>query len=517
MDQDINTDYQEPEVYFEEAESPLLRISKWAKYIAVLFGIILPGTILLLAPGYRYGVSLFAYLNCIIYGCFMVYFLKKGTLGALIPVLTLMWVIVGSCLGIIFFAMLYPDETYPTPGGSVSFFAGGIRYQFSITLFMLSYFICMGFFLHKENSIIQHPRMVSRKICTISIYLVVFAVTAQIVLAFLPVPMFLGLWVGRLFVRYQSLLFVAGVGIAGLSMFRKMWLTFFLGIMVIFFAVKNARAMAMIPVLAFFCGLFFFSELKNRTKLNLALVTIVAMPLFLIISNTSRVILGPGSSEASIEQRAETFKHWKSVLKESDVTSSFFGRMYFTAGNTIVAYTPSLYEYRYFSPIKYSKEFLIYMFPDQFIRRVLGISDRTRKLSIVMQTYYTGTWLLKDYGMEVSETSSVEVSTIGHFWMLGGYFPVFLGGIALAFVHSIIAWIIRRAWIKNPDRAVFYFAILVYAIIWTTNWDFIQICRNLLWGTIYAIVAYYLLKPFLRNFRTPSVLFTNDYNKMEML
>ena len=95
--------------------------------------------------------------------------------------------------------------------------------------------------------------------------------------------------------------------------------------------------------------------------------------------------------------------------------------MFFTAGNVIVAHTPSMHPYRYPSPVKYAKELAIYMLPDQLIRRLTGITDPITKLSVLLETDYTGTWLLRDWGMDVTPTSAVGVSTIGHFWMLGGF------------------------------------------------------------------------------------------------
>jgi hypothetical protein len=499
LEQDILPYEQEFEAESEKFESPAVYISRWAKYATIAFAITGSFMIFGLAPYYRWGVCLAAYFNCLLYGVFAIYFLKKGTLSCLIPVLVPLWMVVGSCLGIIFFGMFYPDESYSTSSGSVSFFAGGFRYQFVIMLFMLTYFIFMSIFLRKESTIRQHPGMVSERVGKIALYFVVVTVSLQIMLWVLPVPFFVALWIGRLFERYHGLLFVAGVVIVALPRFTKIWFTVFLTIMIVLFSIKNARGWVLIPCAAFFCGMFFFSQMKNRTRITLALVAIIGLPLFVVVSNISRTVLGAGSSQASMTQRVAAFKDWRSVLQQTDVATSFFGRMFFTAGNKVVAYTPSLYEYRHFYPVEYIKEFAVYMLPDQMVRRLMGISDRKRKLSIVFQTYYVGTWLLRDYGMQISETSSIEPSIIGHFWMLGGYFFVFLGGIAVACTHGISAWIIKRAWLKNPDKGVLYFGALFFPFLSTTPSDFIMNCRDLLWGVIYATVAYMLMKPFLKN------------------
>jgi len=498
MDQDM---YLEQQLYKSQGSdfmAPKLNIAPWIKHIVWASVIVVPILIVSLAPGRHWVVAFMAYMNCLLYSVFAIYFIKKGTLGCLIPVIVPIWLVVGSCIGIIYFAIFWPDEGYETMSGSVSFFAGGAKYQLAIFSFLLTYLGSLAWLLRKEGSVEQQSWMVSKSIAYISLFLVVAAVSIEIIFAFLPLPLFFHLWAGRLFTRYQTVLFVTGVVIVILPKVTKIWTVFFLAAMTFFYILRNARAMALVPLIAFFSGVFFFSQLKTRTKLTLALMMITSIPFFLMIGNTVRIILGAGALQASAQQRFSALKDWREAARQWDVGLGFFGRMYFTAGNLIVAHTPTLYPYRYPSPKKYAKEFAIYMLPDQAIRRVKGISDRTTKLSVLMHTDYTGTWLLRDYGMEVIETSSVETSTIGHFWMLGGYLPVLLGGFMVALVHAFTAGIIRRAWIRNPDKAVFYFGVLFYCFIWTLNWDFIQLWRNIFWNLIYAFVGFKLISPFLK-------------------
>jgi len=487
-------------------------VATWFKYIVIALIILVPVLIVCFAPASRWGTAFFAFINCIIYSTFAVRFLRKATLGYLIPLLAPLWLVIGSCIGIIYFAIFFPYETYRTMSGSISFFAGGIRYQLAICIFLLTYLFSMNWLLRKEINVIQSPQMVSRRVAYLSIIVIVGVVSIEIICSFLPFPLFISFWAGRFFTRYQTLLFIAGAAILVLPIVSKLWLVVFLLTMTFFYVLRNARAMALVPLVAFFCGLFFFSQIKTRTKLTLAIAIIIGLPFFLMISNTVRTLLGPGSQQASVEQKLSALKDWREAAKRWHLGMGFFGRMYFTAGNTIVAYTPLLYHYKHPVPLKYAREFAIYMLPDQIIRRVKGISDRTTKLAVLMQTEYTGTWLLRDYGMEVIETSSVETSTIGHFWMLGGYPFVFLGGIAVALVHGFAAWVIRRAWLKNPDKGIFYFAVLFYPFVWTMNWDFIQLWRNIFWGLIYAFVGFKLISPFLNSGETMAI----EENNMEV-
>lgn len=475
----------------------------WIRHIVLVFVVVGPILIVLLAPGNRWAVAFMAYLNCLIYSVFAVYFLKKGTLGYLIPVIVPLWTIIGNCVGVIYFAMFLPNASYSTASGHVSFFAGGVKYQLAILSFFIVYFCSMARLLRKEDNVEQYPGTVSKSIAYLTTAIVVFSVSVEIFAWFartafrLPLSFFL--WAGRLYARFQTLLFVAGVAVVRMSKAVKMWLVIFLVAMVFFYTLRNARGMALMPIAALVCGFLFFSESKARTKLALTVAVAIGVPLYLMIGNTARILLGTAvGREASFGQQLAAVKDWRTAAEQSDVGVSFFGRMFFTAGNVIVAHTPSMHPYRYPSPVKYAKELAIYMLPDQLIRRLTGITDPITKLSVLLETDYTGTWLLRDWGMDVTPTSAVGVSTIGHFWMLGGFLPVLFGGFAVALVHTLVARITRRFWVKNPDKAIYYFAALLYCFIWSMSWDFIQLLRNVLWNSIYALAAWMVISQLLK-------------------
>jgi hypothetical protein len=399
--------------------------------------------------------------------------------------------------------MFLPNASYSTSGGHISFFAGGVKYQLAMLGFFVVYFSSMARLLRKEDEVEQYPAMVSKRVAYLSTAIVVFSVSVEIIIGLIRMtigmPLFVFLWAGRLYARFQTSLFVAGVAIVKMSKVVKIWLVIFLAAMVFFFTLRNARGMALMPIAALVCGFLLFSESKTRTKFALMITVVIGIPLYVMIGNTARILLGTAvGREASFEQQLAALKDWRIAAEQSEVGVSFFGRMFYTAGNVIVAYTPSQYPYRYPSPVKYVKELAIYMLPDQLIRRLMGITDRTTKLSVLLETDYTGTWLLRDWGMDVTPTSAVGVSTIGHFWRLGGFLPVLFGGFAVALVHALVARITRRFWMKNPDKAVFYFAGLLYCFIWSMSWDFIHLLRNVLWNSIYALVAWMVISQLLK-------------------
>ena len=472
--------------------------SMWPRYILLAVGIIGIGGVAF-TPIYLWPTVTMAYINCMLYAFFASHFLKKGTLSALIPVISPIWMILGSCVGVIYFATFFPNEGYPTRGGFVSYFAGGIRYQLVIFIFLLMYFVVLSWVLRKDQPGEQSPTANTRYIgyAAIAMGIPIFALSA-ISFTF-ELPLFLKQWSIRLFIYYRTILFAAGVVFDRLSKVVKIILFCCLGVISFLYLFRGARGMALGPIAALFIGVFFFSKCRKQTK-TAWLTGIIAFSVFyMLVGSTIRILLGPGGAgEYSLATRWSALKDWKSAVTGKPVFGSVFGRLFFTAGNAVIAYTPSRYAYRDFSPAKYAKEFAIYMMPEPLIRRVINLEPG--KLSIVLKTEYTRTTVLNEYGILVSEATSVEVSMIGHFWMLGGYFYVVCGGIMVGLLHGVVAWIIRRAWARDPDKGVFYFAVLLYSITMATLPDFIGLTRLTFLTLFFAFIGYKLVKPFIGMF-----------------
>jgi len=472
--------------------------SGWIKYSILGLAAVIPVIVFAFAPSRCWGAAIFAYINCLLYVVFAVHFISKGTLGYLIPVISPVWMIVGSCVGIIYFAVFYPDAIYSTLAGDVSYFAGGIRYQLAIFLFLLVYFVSMNRFLRNESVIPQHPLMVSKYIGYVSLALSVLITCFHIFAVIVhgsEVGMFQsgeGGWGYRLHYYFKSLWFVVGVVFLRLSRVVKMIIMVFLTIVLAFYSLLSSRTPAVLPIASMFCGLFLFSEMKGRTKIILLLVCVAALPWFVLIGNTVRILRGvSGGKYEDIGYRLAAFKEWRYVAERLPVGINFFGRMFFVSGNIIVAYTPSQYPYKHFSPIECAKETVVSMLPGP-VQKFTGIVlDMTK-------TQYTGSWVLRDYGIYVSETTSTEVSMIGTLWMLGGYIPVLIGGFLLAMIHSFVAWIIRRTWVQNPDKGIFYFSVFFYGILWSFNWDLIVLWRTTILQFVFAYFGFKLISPFLR-------------------
>jgi hypothetical protein len=102
--------------------------------------------------------------------------------------------------------------------------------------------------------------------------------------------------------------------------------------------------------------------------------------------------------------------------------------------------------------------------------------------------------ILRDYGFMITEKTSVEISMIGSLWLMGGYFPVFFGGIALGSLHWLLVWILRRNWAISKMKAFIYFAILSQEIFWAPNISLIDHWHDVVYRIALAFVLYRVMR-----------------------
>jgi len=501
MSQDDFQDESTEQQTYDTEENIAPYMLTWPRYIIIIGSIVLALVVTISAPAGLWPVVFMAYINCMLYAFFATKFLRKRTLSALIPVISPLWMVLGSCVGIIYFAIFFPNDGYVIEDGFVSYFAGGVRYQLVIFIFLLMYFVVLSWVLRKDQPGEQNPAANTKYIGYAAI------ATGIPILAMYPVsvtfglPLFLQAWSFRLFFYYQSILFAAGVVFDRLSKSVKIILFGCLGIISFLYLLRDARGMALMPIASMFIGLFFFSSCSRKAKAAWLPGLLIFMIFFMLIGSTLRTLLGHGGALTyNLSTRWATLKDWKSAAAGKDAIKSVFSRLYYTAGNAVVAYTPSRHAYRNFSIAKYAKEFVLYMIPEPILRRIIPLEPG--KLYKVLGTELSSPFVLLDYGIWISEQTSVETSTIGHFWMLGGYWYVVCGGVMVALLHSIIIYVIRHAWNSDPDKGVFYFAVLINQIIGTMNSDFILLARLTLIPLFFAFIGYKLIKPFISRFNT---------------
>lgn len=98
--------------YAAEGDPYGWHVPRWIRHVVWPAALVIPLGILLGAEARLWPSALLAYVNCLVYGFATVYFIRQGTLGHLIPVLSMIWLVLGSCLGVVYFSIFYPEGGY---------------------------------------------------------------------------------------------------------------------------------------------------------------------------------------------------------------------------------------------------------------------------------------------------------------------------------------------------------------------------------------------------------------------
>lgn len=457
---------------------------RWAfiRNVVIVFFIVGALLLPLLTQGRWIEVTLLAWLNCAVYAFFAIYFIRQRTLGSLIPILTPMVMVVGSSLGVVYFAIFYPDAGYNTMIEWISFFSGGARYQLTILLFMLSYFVMLTFLLRPERRVIQSPLLCTKYIAYWITIAYMFAMGLAVLVRIFPVGGVMK-WLGDGMMLYCSgFTFVTGSLYKHMSKKFKIVVLSVIAVLFILFTIANARGHAIFTVAFLVLGYLLFSDTKPKTKLMLLGAFVVMLPVYIVVGNTTRVLLGTIGFQ-NFSARIAALKEWRYVAAAAgDPILRMFDRLFYHGGNLIVASTPSQHRYIGFYPGRFLLETLESLLPG----------------ALFYHPYYRGTAILAEYGLMITEQTSTEVSMIGSLWLLGGYTPIIIGGFVIALIHGFIAQRIRRAWFQNPDKAIFYFAVIAQPLAEGLGSDFIGGIRQMFWHLAFAFIAFKLITPFLK-------------------
>ena len=108
-----DTTYTADHIELEALRKSHILSNRWIRHLALITAIALPLFVMFFAPVYRWGIAFFAYLNCLLYAVFAVYFIKKGTLSSLIPIIAPIRLIFGTSLSIIYFEGVHATTTLP--------------------------------------------------------------------------------------------------------------------------------------------------------------------------------------------------------------------------------------------------------------------------------------------------------------------------------------------------------------------------------------------------------------------
>ena len=174
----------------------------------------------------------------------------------------------------------------------------------------------------------------------------------------------------------------------------------------------------------------------------------IGFPLAIIIGETTRTV-GHGRSDTT-QERLEAFGHWQENLAQGAFLGRTVDRLFSVGGHTLITLSPERVEFLDFDLHRYLIELATTVF-------ILG--------RIYSNTYYATSFHLNRYGIRVSNTTSVELTSVGSLWMLGGWVPVMVGGIWFGLMHSGLMHWLRSATRKSSYQGLFYFTVVLGLLI----------------------------------------------------
>lgn len=406
-----------------------------------------------------------ALLNGILGTGAIVTFARRPSTEALVPVLFLPMVVVSWPLGSLYYMIFDPAMVYRTKWHVVRILDQNIRLQLCTFLFLVSYLPIVFMALRRSAAgklrPIANPHRVADAMTFFST-LVIFANAASKIV---PLPSLLVYLIDGLWIYFQGLLFVSGALYTHLSKKMKTYLAFVLPATVLFYTLGNARGMAIVPCLLFGLGLLFFSEVKQKTKLIILVAAFFLMPAYVVIGNTTRV-LGHGIGFQDLGTRWEALQEWERVAENASFLGQTFARLFHVSGQRIVTTTPDKYPFVPFDLLAYLEELFLSVLPQRFFFKA---------------PFYSGSEILLTYGFNISDTTAVEVSMIGSFYLLGGNLAVFLGGGALGLVHTVLILVLRSAGRSSGLKPLFLLGVLGGSLIGMTGHDLIHQWRRYVW------------------------------------
>lgn len=445
---------------------------KLIKYFIIALMLLIPAMIIIKTPSNHFGTASLAFLNVVFMGWVCYRLLKRGTVSILVPLLFLGMLLLSFPVAVLYFSIFNPEAYYTTLTGIRGYLEAGVRLQIAMLLFFIAYSGIVMYYLRTDNEVIQLE--------SFSHIAVLFSVTLSASIYFIQALNVLGKIPGFFsYLFYGFFNYLYGVSMLVGAMFRqipkiiKFIFVVVMGAAALFFTIGNARGMALKGIFIFFIGFLFFSQYSRKTKKIIILCLAFGLPLYLMIGNTTRTLLGTAGFEEGIGYRFKQLLRWREVAAQTSVVESTLGRLFFTGGHVIIADTPSRVPYRSFSLYKFSREMIESLIPQRFY----------------YNPYYRHHGILVDYGMRVTEETSVSQSLPGSLWILGGYPFMFLGGLVTGLLHIWIIRLIRTNWARSQIAGLLYLGIILPTIFWGARAAFIQHWRDLVYYVIFAFLV----------------------------
>lgn len=431
--------------------------------------------------------ALLAYANLLLIGAAAIYFVQQRTLQGLIPVLFLLWFAAGWSLPTLYFATLFPKAVYYAYADRREILFGAVRVQSVGFAFLVAYLTTVltlsGRYPPWTFSVAT--RLTDRRVGTLVLWIVMAAITLHAVSQVVPLPGPLVYVAAGSYNYLHGLMLLVGVLFLRLPGHVRLRALVFMALAAAFYLIGNARGLAVLPATLFVVGLIFLSDVSQRYKTWTVIVACAALPLALVIGNTTRTLLGSiGFTE--IGARLDALGQWQEVLSNTPVLAATFHRLFFVGGHSIIAFSPEYIPYLDFSPAAYGWELLTRLLPGK----------------LFYEPFYSTNDRLREYGFLITAETSYPMSLLGSLYMLGGVVPVILGGSAFGVFHALLGRGIGWANRRSRYLGLFIFSMIASTLIWSQNVDLIANFRVTAWRVLSALVLYGVILRPLAEYRT---------------
>jgi len=419
-----------------------------------------------------------AYVNLLGVGVATVRFVQRRTLQGLIPVLFLVWFAAGWLLPTLYFATLFPNAVYYPMGDNRNMLYGAAWVQGVAFVFLATYLATTLLFQggHPPWTFSEEHRHIERRTGAIVLWIVMAAITLHAVSQIVSLPGPLVYIAAGSYNYLHGLMLMVGVLFLRLPMETRLRALVFMALAGAFYLIGNARGLAVLPATLFVVGLIFLSDIQQRYKTWTVVAVCTALPLALVIGNTTRTLMG-SIGFADFGTRLSALADWQEVLRRTPVLAATFERLYFIGGHSIIAYAPEYFPYVDFSSSNYAWELVTRLVPGK----------------LFYEPFYSTNERLQEFGFLISEESSYPMSLLGSLYLLGGIVPVAVGAFTIGLFHCALARVIGVASRHSRYLALFIFSMIASTLIWSQNVDLITNVRVTMWRVLSAFVLYLVI------------------------
>jgi hypothetical protein len=407
--------------------------------------------------------------------------LKKGFAQGLAALTFLPMLAVSWPLTTLYFAVVEPEARYSTVNSSVRCLDGAQWVQYVVLVFLLGYTL----------GILGTPSATRRKVPAsgpdeprTELALIALGVGSVMagwvsVMTDTTGAMYLVANAARNF--FTGCLFIAGYRWHRLGSKARTLVVAGIGLSALMNTIANARGLAVLPVLMIALGYLLSPATARKQRVALLVVGLAAFPVYSVVGNQTRVVLGSIGFENLSER-------WN-VLAAALSGNLQYGKGGFMIDVMLRLFSPgghALITRNWYSADVMQLDLGALL--SELAQSIVPAFTRDHEIARHMAPA-----IMNDYGFLVNESTSVDVSLPGSLFATGGLFFVFAGAVAVGAAQALLFGAMRwgdRVGTQMLARVGSLMAINIGAF----SLDIVGLLRTYWWTLIYITVAWFILR-----------------------